>query len=575
MSGLKVLVIGGYGVFGGRLVRLLADEPGLALIVAGRSGAKAEAFCGRWAGRARLVPHVLDRDGDVGEALALLAPDIVVDASGPFQAYGAAPYRVVDAAIAAGSDYLDLADAAAFVQGVASRDAAARAAGVAVISGASSFPALTAAAIAHMSRDWAVVTRAAAGIAPSPFAEIGPNVIRAMALSAGQPVAGLAGSQPRFAFCEQRRVVVAPPGAEPLEPRLFALVDAPELVVLRALWPEIEEVWTGAGPRPELLFRALIGLAWLARAGLLPPLGGMATLMARALERLRWGAHRGGMFVAVEGRDATGAKVARSWHMIAEGDDGPFIPAMACAALIRARLRGVRAAHGARSAAGAVTLGDYDNEFAGRAICWGVREEAPAPEGPLYRRLLGAAWEALPAPIRAVHDVGAGLVAEGRARTEQGPSPPARLIAKLFGFAETAADAPARVRFTIEKGGERWTRALGGGRFSSWQGLGRGRSEGLLVERFGPFAFGLAVVVGDGRLRLVLKRWTAFGMALPLWLAPRAEAHERVEEGRFRFEVTIRLPLVGLIAAYRGWLVPLREGADLLAPERDAVIETT
>ena len=40
----KVLVIGGYGVFGGRLIQLLEDEPRLNLLVAGRSVDRASAF---------------------------------------------------------------------------------------------------------------------------------------------------------------------------------------------------------------------------------------------------------------------------------------------------------------------------------------------------------------------------------------------------------------------------------------------------------------------------------------------------------------------------------------------------
>ena len=44
-DGLRVLIVGGYGVFGGRIVALLEDEPRLTLIVAGRSLAKANAFC--------------------------------------------------------------------------------------------------------------------------------------------------------------------------------------------------------------------------------------------------------------------------------------------------------------------------------------------------------------------------------------------------------------------------------------------------------------------------------------------------------------------------------------------------
>jgi N-acetyl-gamma-glutamylphosphate reductase len=43
-AAVKVLVIGGYGVFGGRLVQLLEDEPRLNLLVAGRCAARADAF---------------------------------------------------------------------------------------------------------------------------------------------------------------------------------------------------------------------------------------------------------------------------------------------------------------------------------------------------------------------------------------------------------------------------------------------------------------------------------------------------------------------------------------------------
>ncbi len=54
----RVLVLGGYGTFGGRLARLLADEPRLTLIVAGRSLEAAQSFCAsveaRDAGRRRL-----------------------------------------------------------------------------------------------------------------------------------------------------------------------------------------------------------------------------------------------------------------------------------------------------------------------------------------------------------------------------------------------------------------------------------------------------------------------------------------------------------------------------------------
>jgi short subunit dehydrogenase-like uncharacterized protein len=135
---LTVLVIGGYGTFGGRLCDLLADEPRLTLVVAGRSLAKAETFCRR-PSAARRIAAQFDRGIDAGAQVAAIAPDIVVDASGPWQAYGADPYAVVRAALAAGADYLDLADGSAFVAGIVALDAEARRAGRFVLSGASSF----------------------------------------------------------------------------------------------------------------------------------------------------------------------------------------------------------------------------------------------------------------------------------------------------------------------------------------------------------------------------------------------------------------------------------------------------
>lgn len=139
----RIVVLGGYGVFGGRLARRLVSETDAEIVVAGRSLVKAKAFCRINGG----APFKLDRDGDLCEALIPLHPDIVIDAAGPFQSYGEDPYRVARAAIAAGAHYLDLADDTAFVTGIGALDAVAKQAGVCVIFGASSVPAVSAAAL--------------------------------------------------------------------------------------------------------------------------------------------------------------------------------------------------------------------------------------------------------------------------------------------------------------------------------------------------------------------------------------------------------------------------------------------
>ena len=184
---LRVLILGGYGTFGGRLARLLADEARLTLVIAGRSPSQAEAFCAAVPTQAIMVPAMFDRDGDADAQLAALAPDVVVDASGPFQTYGD-PYRLVRAAIARGICYLDLADGSDFVSGIAQFDAEAKARGVFVISGVSSFPVLTAAVVRRLARGMTRVGSISGGIAPSPYAGVGLNVIRAIAGYSGKPV---------------------------------------------------------------------------------------------------------------------------------------------------------------------------------------------------------------------------------------------------------------------------------------------------------------------------------------------------------------------------------------------------
>jgi hypothetical protein len=39
-------------------------------------------------------------------------------------------------------------------------------------------------------------------------------------------------------------------------------------------------------------------------------------------------------------------------------------------------------------------------------------------------------------------------------------------------------------------------------------------------------------------------------------LAPQGHAVESEQDGRFRFDVAIRAPLIGAIVRYRGWLKP-------------------
>ena len=68
----------------------------------------------------------------------------------------------------------------------------------------------------------------------------------------------------------------------------------------------------GAGPVPEILHRMLNGLAWLVRWKIIPTLLPFATLFHHVINMVRWGEHRGGMFVHVAGINDAGEQTERS-----------------------------------------------------------------------------------------------------------------------------------------------------------------------------------------------------------------------------------------------------------------------
>jgi hypothetical protein len=200
-----------------------------------------------------------------------------------------------------------------------------------------------------------------------------------------------------------------------------------------------------------------------------------------------------------------------------------------------------------------VELADYATQFASRQIFAGVRETITPPLR-LYRHILGSAFDGLPQAVRGLHDFDVERAAEGRGAVERGKGWIARRIARTFGFPEASEDTTVRVTFRRDGDREMWRRDFGGAEFFSIQEQGHGRSDRLLCERFGPCAFALGLVVDDGRLRFVIRRWSILGLPMPLWLAPMCDAYECETDGRFRFFVELRYRFIGLIVRYQGWL---------------------
>jgi hypothetical protein len=519
------------------------------LLVAGRSRAEATAFA---ATLPRAQPLVLDRV-DIGTMLPALEADLVIDAAGPFQG---SSYVVPNACIAARIPYLDLADARDFVCGIGALDEAARAAGVAIVSGASSVVSLSGAVVRTLAEGLDRVETVDMALSVTSRRSGADSVVRAALSYVGRPVRlwRCGGWTPVAGWQEMKRASFRFRDGTGLGGRLVAIAEVPDLELLPAMLPGRPGVTFRAGTQSALQMLALWLASWPVRWKWLESLTGAAPLLVR-LYRLTagFGGLRSAMTIALRGR-AAGRPVERRWTIVAEKGEGLEIPTLGAALLAEDALAG-RLGPGARSAVSLLTLDRFERDFAGLAVRHEIAERALPP--PLYAGVLGPRFDALPPAVRAMHDLNGAAGAVGEGKVVRGKGVLARVIAALMRF-PPAGTWPLRLAFVEHDGVETWTRDFGGHRFASILSAAPG---GLIEERFGPMRFAFELPAGPDRLEMHLHGWSAFLIPMPRFLAPRIAAREwQDEQGRFRFDVGVALPLVGEVVGYRGWLVPLKQG---------------
>jgi saccharopine dehydrogenase-like NADP-dependent oxidoreductase len=128
---MKIVVLGGGGRVGRRIAELLVGRQLGEVVVADRDAGESIA------GIERIVADVSDADGLVE---LLRGFDVVVNCVGPFDKWGV---RVLDAAIAAKTDYVDICDDPKPTLDLLERDDAAREAGIRAVIGLGASPGLS------------------------------------------------------------------------------------------------------------------------------------------------------------------------------------------------------------------------------------------------------------------------------------------------------------------------------------------------------------------------------------------------------------------------------------------------
>ncbi|HEV7822870.1 MAG TPA: DUF4166 domain-containing protein, partial [Burkholderiales bacterium] len=443
--------------------------------------------------------------------------------------------------------------ARAFVGSSRVLDAQARAANVAVLAGASSTPALSHAVLDTLVAGSRKVITIEVSIAPGNRAPRGLSTVHAVLSTVGRPVRLFRGCRWTMEYGWGLNKTIELPG---VGNRRVALCETPDLDLLVERYHPAADAVFRAGLELRVLHDGVAALGLLVRLGMLKSLAALARPLRAFAELFKpFGTDRGGMRVDVLLEDDAGRLLRRVWTLAADGGNGLYVPTLPALAAVKMLATGSLQWRGAGPCTGVIPYQAMAAEFGYHNIRTQTRElSAPAP---LFRRLLGSAYDALPPAVRQAHEVHGVLVLEGKADAASADHVLGTLIAWLFRLPRSGSNMPVRVEMRSEDdGSETWTRIYPGMTMRS--NLRNADPVTHQVDEFlGPLSIRLQWKVSERGLQLRTISACLFGCPLPDFLRPRSDASESVgADGQFHFDVPIALPLIGTIVHYKGSLKP-------------------
>ena len=354
MAAHTTLVLGGYGFFGARISTALAANTSIRLLIGGRDAGKARTLALQLGLAPDQAVAIDATSADLADRLSALGVRTLIHTAGPFQGQD---YSVARAAIAAGANYIDLADGRDFVAGIGQLDALARQRGLLVTSGASSLPALSSAVVDRYLPRFRQLLSIRHGIASGARAP-GVATMRGVFSYCGKPflrpLAGKAVQAHGWLDLTHRHF------PHPVGPRLLGSCDVPDLALFEQRYPGVQTVTFHAG------FASVPGHLFVWAASQLVRLGvlrSLVPLVAPLHAVSKWlepfVSDKGAMFVAMDGTGTDGAPLSLTWHLLAEQNHGPHIPCGAAIALATLLARGAPLPHGAMPCMGILSVEDY------------------------------------------------------------------------------------------------------------------------------------------------------------------------------------------------------------------------
>lgn len=362
----KVLVLGGYGNFGKRIVENLAGIKGITILIAGRNLSKSSVLVESLSvtSVAKLEPLVIDIfANDFDEQLAFISPYLVIHTSGPFQGQD---YRVPKACIECGAHYIDLADDRRFVCDIGELNSQAKESAVLVVSGASSVPGLSSSVVEHYQHQFSSIESIDLSIAPGNKAERGLATVRAILSYTGHPLNVFKAGcwQDVYGWMDAK---VNDFGGY-VGKRHLANVDVPDLELFPECYGVTQRVSFQAGLEIPLLHSTMVGMAYLSKIGVVKNWAPLSKAIVSASNVfLPFGSDKGAMEVVICGNDNEGNAKQVKWTLYAPKGNGPYIPTLSTIILARKLLgtdnESTKVASGAKACVGLLKLSDFIATF--------------------------------------------------------------------------------------------------------------------------------------------------------------------------------------------------------------------
>lgn len=168
----------------------------------------------------------------------------------------------------------------------------------------------------------------------------------------------------------------------------------------------------------------------------------------------------------------------------------------------------------------------------------------------LYQQAMGPTFDLLAPELRVFHSMSGRIKLSGKCTVEGPGTKFGKLLGWMLSLPKTVGNTDMSFDLEASHAQETWTRYFPGRTMTSCFHV----ANGILIEQIGPVRLKFDLSAHDGTLTMRLQDITFLGIPCPKLMLPSVIAEEKALPDEVHFNIDVRLPIVGLIVAYRGFL---------------------